>query len=237
MKILAVGDIHNGPNLQQIEAAISAHAADVTIFLGDYFDQWNDTPDDVRRIAEWLQASLQRPNRVHLWGNHDLPYALLGNCPGWSQQKQEAVQAVIPPNGWGKLKLWYMFETYLFSHAGFSRYHSCIPRRAASLPRYLQKLEREAWEALQLGEAHWVWAAGKRRGGPADCGGPLWCDLSEFESIDCVSQVFGHTPLKQPARIPGLYGENWCIDVSSPRGVTQALAIDNNGVHLAPIEV
>jgi hypothetical protein len=141
MKILAIGDIHNGPNLRQIEAAISRQSPDLTIFLGDYFDQWSDTPEDVRRVAEWLRESLQQSSRVHLWGNHDLPYALLGNCPGWSQAKQEAVQAVMPPDSWKPLRLWHVFEPWVFSHAGLSRSHSCIPRRAASIPRFLRALE------------------------------------------------------------------------------------------------
>lgn len=51
MKLLAIGDIHQAPNLEQIETEISRMAPDRTIFLGNYFDQWGDTPEDAPRTA------------------------------------------------------------------------------------------------------------------------------------------------------------------------------------------
>ena len=235
MKLLVFGDIHNGPNFAGIEAAISAESPEQTIFLGDYFDQWGDTPFDVRRTAIWLKESLQKPNRIHLWGNHDLPYASLGSCPGWSEEKNAAVRDAFPPKAWEQLRLWYHTDSWLFSHAGLSRAHSCIPRRAEGLPKFLDDLEAEAWSALHAGQQHWVFAAGRSRGGSAECGGPLWCDLSEFKPIDYVNQVFGHTPMGRMVDICGARSRNWCIDVSCPRGLPQALVIDELECRLVPV--
>lgn len=58
-KLLAVGDIHHRPNLEQIDAASDREKPDLTILLGDYFDH-------ARHTALWLKQSLGKPNRVHL---------------------------------------------------------------------------------------------------------------------------------------------------------------------------
>lgn len=73
-KILAIGDIHQAPNLEQIEATIARENPDRVIFVGDYFDQWHDHPDHAAKTARWLKQSLADPKRVHLLGNHDLHY-------------------------------------------------------------------------------------------------------------------------------------------------------------------
>ena len=104
MKILVIPDIHEAPNLDEVEAAIAAHAPDLTVFLGDYFDSWDDTPADAGRTAEWLANSLKLPRRQHLFGNHDLPYyvpriPVLG-CPGNHRQPRQ--RGPGPPFGtWG----------------------------------------------------------------------------------------------------------------------------------------
>lgn len=228
MKILAIGDIHQAPNLDEIEATITQVAPDQTVFLGDYFDQWFDTPNDAARTAKWLKWSLDQPNRVHLWGNHDLPYALLGRCPGWTQEKQAAVQEVIPTDGWGRLRLWHFLEGWLFTHAGLSK--SVCPRiaRPSSLVPMLRREEELAWKQLKRGESHWIWSASAIRSGNAKVGGILWCDLAEFTSLNGINQVFGHTPLRTLARMPGPKCVNWCIDVATREGVSEALVIDGN---------
>ena len=73
-KIFVCPDLHEAPNLDEVEAAIWREAPSRTVFLGDYFDQFYDTPDDAARTARWHKGSLAEPNRVHLWGNHDLAY-------------------------------------------------------------------------------------------------------------------------------------------------------------------
>ncbi len=83
-RILAIGGIHQAQNLNVIEAAIERIASIITVFIGDYFDSFiYDHPDHVRRTAVWLKQGIHRPDRVYLFGNHDLPYAHphLAICP------------------------------------------------------------------------------------------------------------------------------------------------------------
>jgi hypothetical protein len=47
---------------------------------------------------------------------------------------------------------------------------------------------------------------GHARGGFYPCGGPLWCDFfAEFEPLDEVIQVFGHTPVASPQKMGNAY--------------------------------
>lgn len=126
MKIIAVGDIHHGPNLEQIEAAIEREKPDLTIFIGDYFDQFGDQPEYAYLTAKWLKSSLVKPNRVHIWGNHDLPYGFpeYSFCPGFDPAKERAIRSVLGESDWRKLQLWHLIrfngEHWLFTHAGLS---------------------------------------------------------------------------------------------------------------------
>ena len=87
MKLIVIPDLHQAPNLHEMEASIAREAPDQIIFLGDYFDQFGDTPTDAAQMARWLTASMAQTNRVHLLGNHDLPYAwpsaYAARCPGY----------------------------------------------------------------------------------------------------------------------------------------------------------
>jgi hypothetical protein len=52
-------------------------------------------------------------------------------------------------------------------------------------------------------------AIGHCRGGIHSCGGILWCDFNkEFEPVDGLRQVFGHTAGKNIRQ----KGENMCVD-------------------------
>src|ERR1035437_3224866 len=117
-KIVAVGDIHHGPNLEQIDEAIEREKPDFTIFIGDYFDQFHDHYDHARRTALWLKASLAKANRIHLWGNHDLPYGFseYTYCPGYDPAKERAIRSVLDEHDWAKLKLWHLHSNRSEEH-------------------------------------------------------------------------------------------------------------------------
>ena len=73
-RTLIIPDVHNAT--ERVEEVISEQGAgcDRIMLLGDYFDQFHDTPADAERVARWLMASTQDSRRIHLLGNHDLPY-------------------------------------------------------------------------------------------------------------------------------------------------------------------
>jgi hypothetical protein len=235
-KIVAVGDIHHGPNLEQIEAAIEREQPDRTVFVGDYFDQFYDQPEHAYVTAKWLKASLEKPHRIHLWGNHDLPYAFPEHCrcPGFTTEKQQAIRSVIGPEDWIKFEMWYLEGPWLFTHAGLSQAHA--PASLIDLRSFMRNETTAAWRALFSREPHWIWGIGRARGGDAPCGGLLWCDWAhEFTPVPGLNQVLGHTPGKILRMKRGSKSENWCIDLTNPAGITHVLAIEDDTVR--PVEV
>lgn len=228
-KILAIGDIHHGPNLDQIDEALEREQPYLTIFLGDYFDQFHDHYDHARRTAQWLKRSLAKPNRIHLWGNHDLPYGYseYAYCPGYDPAKERAIRSVLDECDWAKFKLWHLEDGWLFTHAGLSQ--PFAQANTAHLATYLAEEEKTAWAALASRQPHWFWSIGRARGGSTPAGGLLWCDWNhEFVPIPGLNQVLGHTPGSDFRTKCDAQSENWCIDVTSLTGITKILAIQND---------
>lgn len=131
MSYLIIPDVHN--HYEDVENLIRMFPERRVVFLGDYFDNYNDTPTDARATAEWLAYSI-RKGRTHLMGNHDLPYrwAML-NCPGWTKSKHKEVMRVMTAELWCQVGVtfllsWksdedmtnYLARPLLLSHAGVS---------------------------------------------------------------------------------------------------------------------
>ena len=230
-RILAVGDIHQSPNLDQIEAAIDRVNPDITVFIGDYFDSFvYDHHDHVRRTAFWLKEGLQREDRIYLLGNHDLPYAFphLTTCPGWTAEKHRVVRTVLEDSDWRKFQLSYSPNTsWLFTHAGISR--RLVPPGQSNVPLWFTTECEIGMSYLSAGRPHWIFQGGTRRG-ENRIGGPLWCSLTEFEPVEELNQVFGHTPANrdQPLirQMIGRDSVNFCIDACCPDGVKRVLLLE-----------
>ncbi len=240
MNIVVIPDLHQSHNLDQLEQTIARECPDLTVFLGDYFDQYGDSPSDAGRTAEWLQHSLRQPKRIHLWGNHDLPYCYPENpvvrCPGFTREKFEAIQSHLGEPDWQKLRLYHWEGHRLFSHAGWSK-HWFNPSPAAAEPRgNLAAHEQEAWEALRAQRDHWIFDCGIRRGGCLWAGGLIWCDIREFEPIPGIDQFFGHTPGTLGRYVPGNRSNNWCLDTTDRAGLHHYLVIDGDRVDVRRID-
>jgi hypothetical protein len=235
-KIVVIPDIHEANNLARVEAAITREKPDLTVFLGDFFDQWDDTPRDAGRTAEWLAHSVKQPNRIHLFGNHDLPYAYPGcpafKCPGWTPQKYEATRGYLSETAWASLPLAHWEGDLLFTHAGWSKNAVRVESESPKNPKaFLDSQISEAWAKVPSGGHHWIFLPGRGRGGPNSCGGLTWCDLHEFSTIPGINQIFGHTP-GNLGPIPNEHGvENWICDTTdSRRGVRHYLLVANNSI-------
>lgn len=239
-KIVVVPDVHQAPNLNQLEQAIARERPDLTVFLGDYFDQFGDSPGDAGRTAEWLCQSLQHPKRIHLWGNHDLPYCYPENpvvrCPGFTVEKFEAVQRYLGEPDWQKLRLYHWEGHRLFSHAGWSKPCFNPSPAATDLRRNLAAQERAAWEALRAQRDHWIFDCGFRRGGCQRTGGLIWCDIREFEPIPGIDQFFGHTPGSLGKYVSGDGSNNWCLDTTDRTGLHHYLVINGDRIVVCRID-
>ena len=232
MKLIVIPDLHQAPNLHEMEAAIAREAPDQVIFLGDYFDQFGDTPGDAALMARWLAASLAQPNRIHLLGNHDLPYAWPGayaaRCPGYSAEKRDAIHAILPRETLAALPFHHWHEDVLFSHAGLSR--KAIPP-GLDLGDVAEWLDAEVYAArtaLEMNRIHRLLQIGQARGGATGTiGGLLWCDWSEFQPINGIHQIFGHTPRSLPVSSHVEASKNWCIDTAKKTGLRHYARIED----------
>ncbi len=242
-RLFVCPDLHEACNLDEVEAAIRRESPARTIFLGDYFDQFDDTPEDAARTAAWLKSSLAQSNRVHLWGNHDLAYGFSeiseAWCSGFTWEKCNAINAVLSPDDWTRLRLTHWEGDFLFSHAGWSREFSGGPSRAhvSELRTHLASEEVGAWRCLKMGKAHWIFGVGCIRGGTERCGGLLWCDVREFMPIAGLNQIFGHTPGNLGTVKSGRDSFNLCLDTCSREtGARHYLIIEGRGVQLKRLD-
>ena len=120
VKTLIIPDIHN--DYLTAEKIILKENPDKIIFLGDYFDDFDDTVQDAINTAKWLKKSLKQENRIHLIGNHDLSYMTDNpnlKCMGYTVDKHTAIKK--HSIDWNKLLMHYWIdEKWLCTHAGFS---------------------------------------------------------------------------------------------------------------------
>ena len=217
-KIVVIPDVHH--KWKRAEAIVSAEAPDRVVFLGDYFDDLDDTPEMARATARWLKRSMADGSRVHLLGNHDLSY-MSGleslRCSGYDGQKQEAIDECGVD--WSRLEpfCWIDGGAWLCTHAGLSAdFLDCIRpgATAADAGGVLEEAKTDLERASDGSHCHAFLQAGAARGGPADTGGIVWCDYDlEYNDVPGLRQIFGHTRGSQVRHKRGPGGaEHYCID-------------------------
>lgn len=221
MKTLVISDIHN--RIQWLEGALpklkEKYNIDEFVFLGDYFDSFHDDHWMAINTAHWLKKSLDQPDRVHLVGNHDMPYRFPSNdalwCPGFTQLKCTAIAQILTVEDWNKTKPAYSSNGWLFSHAGFSPQLCMHPVTGAQPAEVLVNEAVKGIELLRANFPHPLFLAGARMGEPV-MGGVTWMDFDdEAEVYPGVKQLVGHTPdsyvrIKQTAE-----GEMRCMDTGN----------------------
>lgn len=203
---LIIPDLHH--RWQDAENIIESVNHDEVIFLGDYFDDFNDTPEMMESTCDWLNGSVKKSNRIHLFGNHDVHYAFpyrRWKCSGYEQWKDFITTDNIPRTVWDKLKWYHVLDnTWLLTHAGLHKFN--VPEEIQALhtdrekffPALTNHLDISIQEGFQLAANNvpsWVFGAGRSRGGANRVGGITWCDFDrEFTPIKGLNQIFGHTP-------------------------------------------
>ena len=77
---MIVGDIHT--HYSKVERIIKKYEkTHKFVFMGDYFDQFGDTPELNASTAHWLKTQMEeRPDWVYLKGNHDEIYDPRTSC-------------------------------------------------------------------------------------------------------------------------------------------------------------
>lgn len=216
MRTLIIGDLHHHTATADAIRAEEAH--DHVVFLGDFFDDFYDSPLDARNTALWVKERLADGRSTLLFGNHDLPYAFNGAefsflaCSGFTRDKQASVAKVLGSADWEQMRACALVGPWLASHAGFHR--ELLPADILRDPTALAARCQHALAELRQHRPDDLFAAGRDRGGWAPVGGVTWGDWERFEGVDGVHQIVGHTPSrKHPLRewtTPRT--NNYCID-------------------------
>ena len=199
-KLLVIPDVHT--HYAKVERLIGKyHKTHKFIFMGDYFDQFGDTPEINSSTAHWLKTVMgSEPDWVYLYGNHDMIYHphFSCMCSGFSHAKKMAINQELTIEDWNKLKYFHFENGHWFSHAGLTKYWFQHPMSEAINVESVQRTVDDAVNKLKAGnESNAVWAAGFSRGGNNIVGSLTWLDWRDMELISSMRQVVGHTPIKR----------------------------------------
>jgi hypothetical protein len=248
MNIIAIGDIHN----HWVEAEEVASLYDKThlvVFTGDYFDDFGDTAEDARQTANWLRESLNKPNRIHLMGNHDINYSYLNykkdesghlqniyNCSGYDMKKDDIINRNMMQSDWDKIKFAHYENGFWFSHAGFHPNWFEHPIKGMSNDAINEKLAKANEDYYNRTWNETIGAVGRCRGGMQKYGGILWLDdYQEGQLISNFKQVFGHTPTMSKISVNYDPDIKKAVNINIDCGLCQVLEISEDGSY-APID-
>jgi hypothetical protein len=198
---LCVGDIHG--NYAKAKAFLEYKPDEKHIFVGDYFDSYSATTDQIietfKLIMDWDVRLIS--NVVTLAGNHELHYLSNAHgyfkCSGFRDYSPNLFHALNAYKD--KLVACHVEDDFLITHGGLSRKHG---------KPFLTIEEAAAWI-----NAEWKWFLnnpvvpeslspifdiGSMRGGRQDVGGVFWCSIGHEKMDYRFNQIVGHTPHKQP---------------------------------------
>ncbi len=205
--------------------------------MGDYFDDWHDSPAQAAATARWLAALLdahpvEKGYLTALMGNHDLPYRWPHNgalsCSGNTVEKHYAINLEMRTRHWERLECFRESQGWLLSHAGFhpSLLSKVVSPNSPNFGSYNVDGEFQAQEALQCvrtaeeGRYHPWLGVGRDRGGYDPFGGIFWCDWSRLPPTPGVKQIVGHTKGAEPrynsggGGVEGMARTRWCLDTA-----------------------
>jgi len=219
VKTLIIPDLHC--RYHRIEEIIERIKPQTTVLLGDTFYQFGDSPSQSADAARWLRHSIHKADRIHLMGNHDIPYGfdyprLQHKGYGFTREKFEAINSHMRSLDWAMLKIFHVDEPYIFSHAGLQASYINPMIDLSDLEDWVYQEEADFWDRLYRDEDHWFLNIGEARSGRHPFGGPLWADWQEMVILPGWHQVFGHTPRRDVRTRGDQDGSVTCLDTVYP---------------------
>lgn len=211
MKVLVVGDIHGKWEMvnEAFDTFIKGHY-DKIIFMGDIYDSFDRTDEDMIHCANVINAMLKTyPDRVVvIVGNHDEAYLRYNpehfRCSGF----RPMLHVKLHPQLLSMKKFYqyaYGIGNHLFTHAGvqyrwFSKHFNTLQNCADMMgvditdPTHLWMVLDAVARTADSGI--WKEKGPARRGMDSDYGSPMWCDLDEMLTngpYPGLHQICGHT--------------------------------------------
>lgn len=214
-QVLFCGDIHNKAKciLPLVDEVIAQQGIDRVIFLGDYVDEFNEGSkciiESTMFLADWVNARRAKGLTVNvLMGNHDLPYVVVYQDPGYYQVRNSVS---VPNHGSAQYKLRDVMRSMIDSVAVYISYNDAstgvqrglVASHAGFVESWSNKFGYKGAKDLvsktnslykqdSLYRLSW---AGPERGG-FDLPSPCWAGEHELikGAVQGVTQVVGHTP-------------------------------------------
>ncbi len=197
MKTLVWPDVHHRTQTLKTVLKNLGEGFDKRIFLGDWFDNWNDTPQHARNAAECVKELLCDPRNVFIEGNHDTAYRY--NHPsyfinGCTLEKWKAINSVLNRFDWDRFKLYEIQDGFVCSHAGMCKEVFSHPIEGVTYV-YLEEQCQRAVEAMRSHIIHPVYYDGTDNGGKQPYSGITWLRWGKFRPLSGINQIVGHTIL------------------------------------------
>jgi hypothetical protein len=233
-KLIVVGDIH----LHHTKADKIIQRYEDThkiVFVGDYFDDFNDTPQKNEETALWLKTIVHHPSIITLRGNHDENYDPRVNtkCAGFSHDKKRAINSVLSIDDWDRLSYFHYENGWLISHAGINKHWFFDPMKNSFDMEYFQIKLEEYVKKQRIGDYdNGIWACDEARGGKSRYSGILWQDWKSIKLIENFKQIVGHSPIHRIQRISDNIVNSHIVNVDCSLGdyrLKEVLEIDENG--------
>jgi predicted phosphodiesterase len=219
MRTLILPDVHL--KIAKVKKIIDDEKFDTLISLGDWFDDFNDTPLKNEKTAKFILSLYDKFGENFIWllGNHDVPYVYPEMkttywCSGNTEAKNKVIQKVFSKKlNKNLLKLAHIIKhndlkPIVLSHAGISIGQFKKSLYSAKTPDVTENdiIERckKALLNCDIGRYDEFLGAGPARYGYAPIGGVTWLDWNmEFAPVKGLSQIVGHTPVKLPSITDG----------------------------------
>lgn len=224
---LFVGDIHGDDVCVEDALTFAKKGQYVPVFLGDLLDSFTCHVGRQIYCLDLVLDSVENGESILIAGNHEMSYLYpdFQRCSGYNpataahlMSRRERLMNAM------RSCVWFEEHRVLVTHAGVdSRVWETEIASRLSEHKGVSDILDEAMRDV----GGWFYAVGRRRGGFAPVGGPLWCDWSsEFTPIPDVRQVVGHTAMigwqsratmsfsevREGSLRRTLDGRNWNID-------------------------
>ena len=223
-KILVVPDIHAKPYIvDRVFEVIDNNPFSKVIFLGDYEDDWDASPEkNYNTIKKLIELKQKMPDKIILLsGNHTQSYIFPQSfrCSGFNEETRSLVKDLYKTKIGDKYIFQFAFAkgNYLFTHAGVTRsfwgelrslirsHHpelrellkSSANTRASDVSDLFNQIFITGMENPDYPPYQMFAQVGSARGG-RQIPSPIWADKTELldDPMYHIRQVVGHTPTK-----------------------------------------